>query len=395
MSDSVWLWPLFFLAIAIGFFLGRQEARRRQRRRMESLSRDYMRGLNFLLNEQPDQAVETFVNSLEVNEQTLETHLALGRLFRKRGELDRATRVHQHLLEESALPEAAREDVELELARDYLTGGLFDRAELILQRMIEQESRHCVTAMHKLLSIFEQEKDWNNALAVGERLVRRDPSVAPVLAHYCCELASRMNRDDEYNAARRTLRRALAFDGHCARASLMQGRLEMSAGHWENALRAFKRLQRQDRVFFDEVLDDVERCYDALDQESELVSFLARCSVEQPSTGVVLKLAERLRRSYGEKEASAFIAQYMKAHPSVQGLQRIVEMNLVASEGETREHLGILQRLTERLMAEQSSYQCRHCGFQAQALHWQCPGCKHWGTVRPRREEPVDEGADA
>jgi lipopolysaccharide biosynthesis regulator YciM len=384
--DQAWLWGLFFVAIAIGFLLGRHDGRRRQRRRMENLSRDYMRGLNFLLNEKPDEAVETFVNSLDVNEHTLETHLALGRLFRKRGELDRATRVHQHLLEEGDLPPSAREDVELELASDYMTGGLFDRAELILQNMIEHNARHRLTAMRKLLSIFEQEKDWNNALAVGEKLMRQDPSIAPVMAHYCCELASRMTREDERNAARRTLRRALQFDEQCARASLMQGRLEMRAGHWDNALRAFRRLRHQDAMLFDEALDQIEACYDQLNRGEEFMRYLAQCSMEHPSTPVILKLAERLRSSYGEREASLFIAEYMKAHPSVEGLQRIVEMNRESSDGEARQHLDILQRLTDRLLSEQSGYQCRHCGFEAQTLHWQCPGCKHWGTVRARRE---------
>lgn len=394
MTPDVWLWPLFFLAIAIGYVLGRYEGRRRQRKRMASLSRDYVRGLNFLLNEQPDQAVEALVSSLEVGEHTLETHLALGRLFRKRGELDRATRVHQHLLATGHLPLAAREDVELELARDYMTGGLFDRAEMIFQRMVERDSRHSVTAMHKLLSLFEQERDWNSALAIGEKLVRRDDSVAPVLAHYCCELAARMTRDDERNAARRTLRRALTFDPQCARASLMQGRLEMEAGHRENALRAFKRLRTQDPVVFDEVLDDVAECYDALDRETELVEYLTRCSAEQPSTAVMLKLAERLQKRYGEREASLFIGEYMKAHPSVRGLQRIVEMNREETGGAAREHLDILQRLTDRLLSEQSNYQCRSCGFEARSLHWQCPGCKQWGTVRPMEHDQADEAPE-
>jgi lipopolysaccharide biosynthesis regulator YciM len=383
MTLGVWLWPLFFLAIVIGYGLGRYEGRRRQRKRMAGLTRDYVRGLNFLLNEQPDEAVETLVSSLEVGEHTLETHLALGRLFRKRGELDRATRVHQHLLAAGQLPVDAREDVELELACDYMTGGLFDRAEMMFQRMVERESRHSVTAMHKLLSLFEQERDWNNALAVGEKLVQRDSAVAPVLAHYCCELAAGMSGADERNAARRTLRRALSFDPQCARASCLQGRLEYDAGNPENALRAYKRLREQDPVLFDEVLDDVAACYDALGREDDLVDFLTRCSAEQPSTGVILKLAERLRGRYGEREASLFIAQYMKAHPSVRGLHRIVEMNLGETAGQTREHLDILQRLTDRLLAEQSRYQCQSCGFEARSLHWQCPGCKRWGSVRP------------
>ena len=384
MQDPQWL-VLFFVAIAIGYWLGRRSRRGRHRNRIENLSREYMRGLNFLLNEEPDKAVDIFVGSLDVNANTLDTHLGLARLFRKRGELDRATRIHSNLLEQGDLPDDVREEVELELARDYISAGLLDRAELILQNMIDRGSRS-QQAMRYLLSVFEQEKDWHNALTVGDRLLSSDPAVAPMLAHYCCELADRFS-GDEQSITRRMLRRALGYDSNCVRANVMLGRLEMHAGQWEDAARVFRRIRRQDPDFFDEVLDDLERCYTALGKQESLRRLLAKVSLERPTTAVVLKLAESLRAEYGEKAASLFIADYMKAHPTVRGLNRIIEMNIDQTEGSAREHFGILQRLTQQLLTEQAIYQCTNCGFDAHRLHWQCPTCKHWGVLRPHQEQ--------
>lgn len=384
MEHPAWL-VLFFVAIAIGYWLGRKDGRRRQRKRVDNLSREYMRGLNYLLNEEPDKAVDIFVSSLEITPHTLETHLALARLFRKRGELDRATRLHSNLLEYGELPGPVREQVELELARDYIAAGVLDRAEDILQRMLERNTGKADEVRRHLLSIFEQEKDWNSALAVGDQLVKTDPAVAPVLAHYCCQLAERMGNQDELNAARRTLRRALQYDETCVRASILLGRLEMNAGNWETAIRCFRRVQHQDPTFFDEVLDDLERCYQELDRGPQLNEYLARVAVETPSTAVILKLADRLRSRYGDKAASLFIADYMKAHPTVRGLDRIIEMNIEAADGNTREHFGILRRLTRQLIEQQAAWQCTNCGYGGQHLHWQCPTCKQWGTLRPHR----------
>ena len=389
MNLTLLLIPLLFIAIASGFLLGRLDGRRRQKKRVSSITRDYARGLNFLLGEQPDRAMETFVGSLEVNEHTFETHLALGRLFRRRGEIDRATTIHQNLLDSGELSEALYQDVELELARDFLAAGLYDRAEMLFQKMVEAGGRHAAEAMRQLMHIFETEKDWNSALAVGEKLRRHDASVNPVLAHYCCELAIGLQRTGETNAARRVLRRALSFDSQCARASELQGRLEMSQQNWSQALRFFKRIRRQDTAFFDEVLDDIETCYRRLEREEELVQYLLQCSIDRPSTALVLKLAGQLRERLGEKEAAEFIQRYLQSHPSVRGLREFVEMNMGRTDIGDTGQFAIMRQLTDRLLERNVEYQCRQCGFESQALHWHCPGCKSWGTIRRRDQDPV------
>src|SRR5690554_5645259 len=311
--------------------MGRRDGRRRRVRREEALSRDYIRGLNYFLNEQPDKAIEIFVKSLAVSEHTLETHLALARVFRRRGELDRATLIHSNLLEHPQLPEAARDDVQLELARDFLAAGVLDRAEDILHKMLDRGSRHDETVMRLLISVFEQERDWHSAISIADRLMNKDPGIAPILAQYHCELAERLLAQQETNAARRSLRRALQLDSRCVRASFLQSRLEMAEGQWEAALRALRRIRRQDAPFFDEVLDDLERCYQELGRMEQFTQYLGRLVVEAPSTAIVIKLAERLRTQFGEKAASLFIADHVKAQPTLRGFKQMIDMQARAA----------------------------------------------------------------
>jgi len=390
MSEPLWLIPLFFFAIATGFFLGRREGKRRQRRRMDSLSQEYVAGLNFLLNEEPDKAVQALLNSLEVNDQTLETHLSMARLFRKRGEFDRATLIHSHLLEQGELPRATQEQIQLELAEDYLAGGLFDRAEEVLLEMLDQECEKREQVIRQLTYLYEQERDWTNAISMGEHLVKSQPKIAPVLAHYCCEEAEAQIARSELNPARRMLRRALGFDKNCVRASVLQGRLEMREEDWNAAIDAFRRIWKQDPDFFDEVLSELRQCYQALEKEEDFIRMLADYSAETPSTARVLLLSEQLRERYGDREAGQFIADYMQANPTVLGLHRLIDMNLQGSaEGEAREHLGLLKALTERLTSGKTIYQCRRCGFQTPLLQWRCPSCRRWGTINPRSEGEI------
>jgi lipopolysaccharide assembly protein B len=382
-------WLLFFLAIVIGYVLGRRDGRRRQMRREENLSRDYIRGLNYFLNEQPDKAIEIFVKSLAVSEHTLETHLALARVFRRRGELDRATLIHSNLLEHPQLPAAARDDVQLELAQDFLAAGVLDRAEDILQKLLDRGSRHDPLVMRLLLSVFEQERDWHSAISVAERLLRLDNSIAPVLAHYHCELAERMMQLGETSAARRTLRRALQLDNNCVRASLLQGRMEIAEGRWEGAMRALRRVRRQDPAVFDEVLDDLEQCYKALDRLDQFTQYLTRLCVEAPSTAIVVKLAERLRSQFGDQAASLFIADHVKAHPSVGGMKQIIDMHARDADSAGQQPLAVLKQLADQLLRQKALYQCRDCGYEVQRRQWQCPSCKHWGTFKPHPHREV------
>lgn len=388
MSESLWLLPLFFVAIAAGFYLGRGESRRRQRRRMATLSQDYVAGINFFLNEEPDKGIEALLKGLDVSQEGLETHLALGKLFRKRGEFDRAAQLHTHLLEHGDFPRPVQEEIQLELAEDYLASGIFDLAEQVLLEMLDQDCQVKEQVCSLLMNLYEQERDWVNAISMGEKLLKARPELAPTLAHYCCEQAENLCRDKEFNPARRMLRRALSFDDQCVRASFAEGELEMAEQHWEAAIQAFRRIWVQDSDYFDEVLEQLRSCYQHQEKDEEFIQMLADYSAEKPSTSRILLLSEALKARYGEKEAADFIAEYMKANPSVRGLNRILDMSLAGTEdGETREHLGVIKQLSEKLLNDKSLYKCRRCGFETPLMQWRCPSCKRWGTIKPAVKE--------
>jgi len=384
MSESFWLLPFFFVAIAAGFFLGRRESKRRQRRRMASLSKDYVAGINFFLNEEPDKGIEALLKSLDVSEEGLDTHLALGKLFRKRGEFDRAAQLHTHLLEHGDYGRPVQEEIQLELAQDYLASGIFDLAEQVLLEMLDQDCQAKDEVCQQLMGLYEQERDWVNAISMGERLIKNRPALGSVLAQYCCEQAENLRRDGDINPARRMLRRALSFDEQCVRASFAEGELEMGEQNWDAAIQALQRIWVQDSDFFDEALDKLRTSYQQQEKDEEFIQMLADYSVEKPSTSRILLLAETLKERYGDKEASDFIAEYMKANPSVRGLNRIIDMSLAGSaEGETREHLGVLKQLSEQLLNDKSLYKCRRCGFETPLMQWRCPSCKRWGSIKP------------
>ena len=384
MSESLWLMPLFFVAIAAGFFLGRRESKRRQRRRMASLSKDYVAGINFFLNEEPDKGIEALLNGLDVGSEGLDTHLALGKLFRKRGEFDRAAQLHTHLLEHGDFSRSVQEEIQLELAQDYLASGIFDLAEQVLLEMLDQDCEAKDEVCRQLMGLYEQERDWVNAISMGERLIKNSPQLASVLAQYCCEQADNLKKDKDINPARRMLRRALSFDDQCVRASIAEGELEMGEQNWDAAIQGLQRIWVQDSDFFDEVLDKLRTCYQQQEKDEEFIQMLADYSAEKPSTSRILLLSEALKERYGDKEAADFIAEYMKANPSVRGLNRIIDMSLAGSaEGEAREHLGVLKQLSEQLLNDKSLYKCRRCGFETPLMQWRCPSCKRWGSIKP------------
>ena len=231
--------------------------------------------------------------------------------------------------------------------------------------MLDQDCHSKEEVCTRLVNLYEQERDWVNAISMGEKLLKSRPELAPVLAQYCCEQAESLSRDGDINPARRMLRRALSFDDQCVRASVAEGELEMAEQNWDAAIQAFQRIWVQDIEFFDEILDKLRTCFQEQGKDEEFIQMLADYSAEHPSTSRILLLSEALKARYGEKEAADFITQYMKANPSVRGLNRIIDMSLAGiAEGETREHLGMLKQLSEQLVSDKSLYKCRRCGFE-------------------------------
>jgi lipopolysaccharide biosynthesis regulator YciM len=373
---------LVFFSLAAAWYLGYQARHKHFTQQKRNLPRDYLVGLNFLLNEEPDKAVDVFIKMLEVDSDTVETHLAVGKLFRRRGEVDRAIRIHQNLIARPQLDKTYREQSLFELGQDYLSAGVLDRAERIFLEVINVKD-YSIPAYRALLDIYQQEKAWENAIPIASKLAAATKkNMQPVIAHYYCELAEVAIAQNKNEQANHAIKNALMTDQQCVRASLLQAKLDTDKGDYKSALRSLKNIKDQNPDYISESIEALASCYEALNEGEKLVKHLMKILKEHPRVPVVLILSERIRRWKGDKVAANFVADYVRRYPSIHGLHLFINLYQSSTEGRAREDLLILQNLTKKLLADKPDYRCISCGFSGKSLHWQCPGCKQWGTVK-------------
>ena len=383
------LFTLFLLALGIGFYLGRRQALVRDGPGQTGFDPVYVKGLNLLLNED-DQALDLFVDEFEVTPETLDTHLALGNQLRRKGEFSKATKVHQNLLARPSLTQTQRQEAQLELARDFVGAGLLDRAESLFQDLIQAGGGQRNAALKHLIEIYQDEREWHKAIAVAEQLAGRrfgrlgnQPDSRR--AHFCCELAQECLERRELVGARDCLNRALKFDSGSVRASLLLGEVEYRAGHWHESIKALHQVAHQDPNYLPETLELLCHAYRELGQQNELRALLQDWQGTHPSSRLVIKLAEQIRWSQDDFAAADLIAKELEKRPTMKLLNCLVDLQLLHLSGRSRENLKTLKELVDQVLALKPSYQCHNCGFTGQELHWLCPRCKHWGSIKAIR----------
>ena len=346
---------------------------------------DYFKGLNYLLNEEPDKAIDVFIKLIEIDSDTVETHLALGVLFRRRGEVNRAIRIHQNLIQKVALHPKQRSLALFELGKDYRNAGLLDRAETLFQELVEA-NLHKVLALHQLLEIYQQEHDWTNAISTAQKLasIYKEPTNF-VIAQYYCEQAEVCLRQQEYDVALQNIQQSLKIDSNCVRASLLEGHLALNKQEYEQAIIAFKRIEQQNPDYLSEVVEPLQICYQKIGQQSEFTDYLWHVLDNYGGVAPMLMLANLIKQQKNEQQAVDFIVEQIHKHPSLRGLEYLLGLVLSKTDCITREHLLLLKDLTTQLLQDKPAYKCNQCGFTARKLYWQCPSCKQWSTFKSVR----------
>ncbi|WP_049721670.1 lipopolysaccharide assembly protein LapB [Gilvimarinus polysaccharolyticus] len=390
MADLL-MFGLLLLALAIGFVVGRGRSSRKPFNSPKDYALNYYKGLSYLFNEQPDDAIDAFIGSLAVNSDTLETHLALGNMLRRRGEVTKAIKIHQNLLARPGLSVRQQHEAQLELARDYINAGLLDRAEALLLELVKLSSASKMQALKHLVEIYQDENEWDDAIAMAGLLDRPNKGsdagqgLAQMQAHFACEQALQDMAAHNTTKVRAHLQEALKFDPGSVRASILFARLEFSLGRYRDALKYLHKVPEQNAEYLVEILDVLTECYDRLGETQALDRYLQQLLIEHPSNSLIIKIADRLRWSQNDYVAADFIADQLKHKPSIRTLNRLVELHLPHSDGKAKENLELLKQLVDQVIAEKPSYCCNECGFTGNSLHWLCPGCKSWGSVRPIR----------
>lgn len=374
------------IAATFGWYMGKRD-RGATAQVSSQLRRDYFQGLSYLINEQSDQAVDVFIKLSEVDSDTAEIHLALGHLFRQRGEVDRAIRIHQNLLARPELDKRYHVQALFALGQDYLLAGVLDRAEQIFLELTEikegwNEERQ--NSMRFLLRIYQQEKAWHKAIDIAKKIsLQTGENTEALIAQFYCELADYEARKAQFATALKYLHQAISADPNCVRANLIAGRLAYQTKHYAEAIRHYQQVKIQDSHFIPEIIQPLCQCYRELGQEAELVEYLQECLRDFPNTVLMLTIANYLQRFKGELAAIDFIVQQVKNNSTFQGLNQLIDLYLTNSQDSPLEKLKILQSIIQQVSGNKSSYRCGHCGFSAPILFWDCPSCHHWTATRP------------
>jgi len=369
----------------------RLENRMDERERMRQ-QRSTFKGLSLLLNEQPDQAIETLVKIAQLDPETIELHFSLGNLFRRRGETERAIRVHQHLANRDDLKPRDRDHAAYELGRDFLRAGLLDRAEASLNRV--GDGKYAVPAKESLLEMYQIERDWKKAIVSAAELEGlQGKSHQTEIAQFHCELAQEALRRKDLAGAEKSIERALQAVPNHARALILQGDYLVALEHPAQAIQIWSLVADTHPAYMHLLADRWMTAHIALEKADMGLERLCELLKTQAS-GELLDITQKyVMQIRGPQAAELMLVEVMQHSPSLSALSKLAETRLVLAEGngtpekvsEIQSILGLLKQRTNSL----ARYTCGNCGFRARRFYWQCPGCNHWEVYSPRRSEGV------
>ncbi|WP_339805124.1 lipopolysaccharide assembly protein LapB [uncultured Marinobacter sp.] len=381
--DMLFQWLLLTIAVAAGWFIGRHFRPFQRSKKTISDESSVRDRLQFLFTNYSDQAVENFVQSLAVNRDTVSLHLSIGAHFRHKGETDRAILIHQNLLARPELPGHYSPQVTYELAMDYLAAGLLDRAEALFHDLMGDPA-YGERASGQLIELYQQEREWGKAAQVARTLMKSaiDPQMARQLAYITCELADLALHKDDRWGAQKLAKEALSIDSACVRATFILAELHARQGNYKEAAVTCLKVFDQNPEFGPEAIDRFMKWERSHGDVAKSMKRLRKLYEQWPGTSLLLALAESMEKSSGRQRAIDLLRSELETRPSVRGLLRLVELSGYergVATGEDR----LVSRIGHLILSNRPVYRCVNCGFSGQQLHWLCPSCKEWETVRP------------
>ncbi|MDD2171304.1 lipopolysaccharide assembly protein LapB [Glaesserella parasuis] len=385
------LFLLLPIAALYGWYMGQRSAKKDQDAINNKFSRDYVTGLNFLLSNQQEKAVDLFLSMLQKQESEnqistesqFEAEITLGNLFRSRGEVDRALRIHQGIENSPHYSFEQKLLAKQQLAKDFMAAGFYDRAENYYIILLD-EPEFAVNSLSQLAVIYHKTREWKRAINVAEKRLRIEPEMDKIpLSHYYCEYAQAVRSDDE-KAFLTALQKALSYVPHCARASILLGDFFFEKQEMRTALRYFEAVLEQEPNYISEVLHKIKQCYIALNEQNNFELFLIKANQIKHNSSVDLALAEFIEQKDGVEAAQSRLYQQVRQFPSLMTFHRFIYYQVnEAEEGRGKESLVLLHKMVGDRIKQGFQYRCIHCGYQSYRLSWHCPSCRTWESIKP------------
>ena len=352
----------------------------------KQLPESYFKGLNFLLNQQPDKAIEAFTEAAKANAETVELHFTLGGLFRRRGEVDRAIHLHQALVDRPDLGHEQRLVAQFELGQDFLKAGLLDRAETLFRAL--EATPYAEQALRALMEIYVQEKEWRQAITIAQRLGTLSSHPFQIeITHFLCELAAAEAVSGNDGAAREYLEEALASNRRSVRANILLGDFAAAENQHDEALAIWRRVETQQPAYLPLVAAKILASFKALNRGAEGLALLQHYLVNSASIDMLNIVYQATLELTGLEAANQLVREELRRHPTLQGFEKLLEALLFEVAAEKRQDIQIFKDLIHQHSQRLAYYQCSGCGFKARQFFWRCPACVAWETFPPRRLE--------
>ena len=380
----------WLLALPLFFSLGWLAARidlKQLLAESTALPAAYFKGLNFLITNQQDKAIEAFSEAVQANTDSLELHFALGSLFRKRGEVDRAIHLHLNLLEKKELEPQQKLAVTAELAQDYLKAGLLDRAEELFESL--NDNRYRQPALRALLEIYVREREWERAIKAATELERLSGIPFRIeISHYYCEMAVKSKLANDTHTARFELDQALNANKNCVRANVLLGDIEIEAEDYKAAISTWKRIEFQKPEYLGLIAPKLINSYRTLNQASEGLSLLQAYLQTYKLSSLLNVLFEAILDEEGADSAAKLARNELIRKPSLNTLDQLLQARAIVEsnhpqnqKNSSAQDTQLMQQAVRHAIGNKTAYHCEQCGFKAKYHHWQCPACNAWEAL--------------
>ena len=392
-TESAFLFAgLLFLAAALGYLFARFGETDQEPPQALPVNRDYIKGLNFLLDEDADGALEVFARMAELDDDALEIHFALGSLFRRRGEVDRAIRIHQNIMARPGLDKDQKGQAQMALAEDYLSAGLLDRAESLYSKL-RALPKFRARALRRLMRIYELTQDWQEAIEIHDELARLEPGGDHIghVAHYYCELAEQAIAARDLPRARDLLKRADAIRPRIVRSALVRARLARQNGDWKEAVRLYRRVANEAPELISELVPDVAAIYREQDDTTGLGRWLKELLDKDGAATPAVARAVIADAGIQDPVALEAFVSYIETDPVLHELVDVTRLHW--PEGLDMDRLHRVRAALRQMLAGSAAWRCQVCGYASMSMLWQCPGCRSWESVHP--EFSVSIGKDS
>ena len=380
------LFLLLPVAAGYGWFMGRNSIKQNDQSAKQDLSIKYSKGLNYLLSNQQDKAIEHLIETLKIESDSVEAHFAMANLFRRRGELDRALKVHEHLVRHANLPSKDKQHAIFELGKDFLSAGLYDRAEKMFSKALKSK-RFGIKSLTYLMQIYQSTKDWQQGINLKKAIIKsNDKKLLHILANFYCELAVIALAKDEFILVLELLEQALIYDANSCRANYLMAEIYENHQQYAEASQCYCDIYQQDKDFFLDVIDKMQHCYQQLDAITEFYSFIKQVYEQTGSTSALIKYITFIEQNKGKSKAKEYMLMALKKRPTIRGFKHFIKMQINETEQDKQhESLDMMAELIAAYLNEKPRYSCRNCGFDTSTHYWSCPSCHDWEQIKPVR----------